>query len=165
MNKIFTIGYEGADVADFIATLKSANVDVLLDIREMPLSRKTGFSKTALNLLVTCAGIEYQHIRSLGAPKPVRNNLKATGDWGQYFREFDAYLDTQYDFLIDLSSKIDGNVALMCYERDPKQCHRSSVARELGNITGARPVHLGVQHHVRTGNPQDLCFSQGTSPA
>ncbi|WP_024302562.1 DUF488 family protein [Pseudogulbenkiania sp. MAI-1] len=165
MKKIFTIGYEGANVGDFIETLKEAEVDVLLDIREMPLSRKAGFSKTALSMLVTCAGLEYRHIRALGAPKDVRNNLKATGDWVQYFKDFDAYLVSQQDIMIQLSSEINGNIALMCYERDPKQCHRSSVARELGVLTGSRPVHLGVRRYAQSDKTQNLHLGQGASPA
>ena len=48
MNTILTIGYEGAVIDDFIATLELVEVEVLIDIRDIPVSRKRGFSKNAL---------------------------------------------------------------------------------------------------------------------
>ena len=45
---IFTIGYEGATLCDFLATLQLAGVQSVLDVREVAQSRRRGFSKTAL---------------------------------------------------------------------------------------------------------------------
>ena len=49
MRKLYTIDYEGADLNDFVTTLKDAKTNVLLDVQELPVSRRKGFSKTALN--------------------------------------------------------------------------------------------------------------------
>lgn len=147
MTKIFTVGYEGGTAADLIATLKAANVDVLVDIREMPLSRKPGLSKTALSLSLPSFDIHYRHERWLGAPKPIRDALKSSGDYAAYFAGFDAYLETQRSALVDLAGEIDGAIALMCFERDPDQCHRKSVARVLSEIVGVKPKHLGVRSY------------------
>ncbi|MFL4993855.1 MAG: DUF488 family protein, partial [Microvirga sp.] len=46
--QVFTIGYEGADVDRFLTTLKDAGVGALADVRAVALSRKRGFSKSAL---------------------------------------------------------------------------------------------------------------------
>ena len=45
MKGLFTIGYEGVSLDDFLATLENTAIDVLLDIREFPVSRRKGFSK------------------------------------------------------------------------------------------------------------------------
>ena len=47
--KLFTIGYQAASVESFIASLRAQQIAHLIDIREVALSRKKGFSKTALS--------------------------------------------------------------------------------------------------------------------
>src|SRR5262249_48296198 len=66
---IFTIGYEGASVAAFVAALREAGVALVLDIRAAPVSRKKGFSKTPLAQHLSEAGMGYRHLRGLGTPK------------------------------------------------------------------------------------------------
>ena len=59
MKKLFTIGYEGAALDDFMRTLKTAKVDVLLDVRELPMSRRKGFSKTVLGGALTVLALSH----------------------------------------------------------------------------------------------------------
>ena len=70
--QFYTIGYEGADLFDFLATLKHAEVSLLVDIRELPASRRKGFSKNALQENLESVGIQYIHLRDLGDPKEGR---------------------------------------------------------------------------------------------
>ncbi|MEW8439700.1 MAG: DUF488 domain-containing protein [Candidatus Thiodiazotropha taylori] len=145
MTHIFTIGYEGANIDDFIKTLRCMGVNTLLDVREIPISRKKGFSKTRLREELIRAGIYYRHEKMLGSPKPVRDKLKISGDYTLFFREFDRHLKQQDDLLEILADDLQGSVALMCYERNYQECHRSSVARALGDLVGVEPKHIGVQ--------------------
>lgn len=142
MTDLFTIGYEGADLADFLGRLQVEGVSILVDVRQMPLSRRRGYSKTKLSEILEQHGIGYVHRRELGAPKELRNLLKDTGNYREYFRRFNAYLDTQRAALERLIDECVGSVVLMCYERDPLECHRSAVARELGKLADLTPVHL-----------------------
>lgn len=144
MNAIYTIGYEGATLEDFIATLKGKGVKVLIDIRELPMSRRRGFSKSALSQAAEEAGLSYRHEKALGSPRDIRNQLRADGDYKTYFQAFDRYLKTQSDLLEELARSVKGSAVLMCYERDPLICHRRSVARALGEILDRKPHHLGV---------------------
>ena len=144
MDAISTIGYEGADLNSFILTLKEAGVDAVLDVREFPLSRKAGFSKSSLRIALAEAGIGYHHEKSLGSPKIIRNRLKQDKNYLAFFQDFETHLDTQRPLLKELAQSLRGSVALLCYERDPAQCHRSSVARVLAEIVGGMPRHLGV---------------------
>src|SRR5688572_31287847 len=66
--RIFTIGYEGATQTEFIAALKAAGVERLIDVRAVPLSRKPGFSKNILAAGLREAGIDYVHLKALGTP-------------------------------------------------------------------------------------------------
>lgn len=145
MKNIMTIGYEGSSIDDFLATLVKAKVNVLLDVREIPVSRRKGFSKKALAEHVASVGIAYRHERDLGSPKEIRHQLHADGDYTTYFRSFSKYIESQRPLLEELACELDGNVALVCYERDPATCHRSVVAKRLELMTGLTTKHLGVQ--------------------
>lgn len=71
MNTVYTIGYEGTDIERFVQTLKAVGIEVLADVRAVALSRKKGFSKTALRNNLAEAGIEYIHLNALGTRSPV----------------------------------------------------------------------------------------------
>ena len=75
--RIFTIGYEGATMDDFLSALKQAGVERVIDVRALPLSRRPGFSKTPLQNALAEAGIEYVHLKALGTPAEGRNAARA----------------------------------------------------------------------------------------
>jgi len=146
---LVTIGYEGAAPEDFLATLELSGVTTLLDIREIAMSRRRGFAKTALREGLASVGIDYVHEPRLGSPKAVRYQLRDDGDYNRFFRDFGRYLKTQASLLEALAEELDGTVALLCYERDYTQCHRRAVAEALSAITGLTPKHQGVQGHAQ----------------
>jgi uncharacterized protein (DUF488 family) len=148
MKGLVTIGYEGATPDDFIATLQSAGVDCLLDVRELPLSRRKGFSKTALRDLLHTHGLAYEHEKRLGSPKVIRHQLRADKDLTKFMRDFETYIDTQQAVLNEVAQRLTGTVALMCYERDYTTCHRRVVADKLSYITGVIPQHLCIKHGI-----------------
>ncbi|NUZ08937.1 DUF488 family protein [Piscinibacter koreensis] len=157
MKGLFTIGYEGASLADFVRTLTREGVTTLLDVRELPLSRRKGFSKTSLAELLTSRGIAYRHERALGTPRPLRRSLAVERDYPAFFAAFGAHLDSHSRVLEELSASLEGRVALMCFERDHKACHRSSVADRLKAITGLPVRHLEVTHvPAEAGESRDL---------
>ncbi|HVC49529.1 MAG TPA: DUF488 domain-containing protein, partial [Burkholderiales bacterium] len=147
MRAIRTIGYEDSSINEFIETLVSTNITFVLDIREIPVSRRKGFSKKILSQRLINEGIGYRHVKALGSPKEIRDRLRKSGDFERFFNEYDRYLLTQQDCLKSIADELTGSVALLCYERDPKYCHRKSVARELSKITGKKPLHLGVKKY------------------
>lgn len=147
IKRIVTIGYEGADQADFLATLDAIGVNVLLDVRELAISRRKGFAKNALREGLASIGVDYRHEPRLGSPKDVRHQLREDGDLSSFFKRFDRYLASQQDLLKELAEDLDGTVALLCFERDHTTCHRRSVAAALHEITGIAPKHHGVQPH------------------
>ncbi|HLV06421.1 MAG TPA: DUF488 domain-containing protein, partial [Croceibacterium sp.] len=65
---IFTIGYEQATQGSVVSALSEAGVELLADIRYLPLSRRPGFSKSSLKAAVEEAGIGYRHFKHLGTP-------------------------------------------------------------------------------------------------
>lgn len=138
---LFTFGYEGLTIGTFIERLKEARVQLIVDVRELPLSRKKGFSKTAFREALATAGIAYQHRPALGCPKLVRDRYRADGDWQIYTRDFLAHLATQKAELADLTKATQAQTAcLVCFEADFASCHRTYVAR-AAHLAGAPAVH------------------------
>lgn len=144
MQQLFTIGYEDADLDDFLAVLKDAGTTILLDVRELPMSRRKGFSKNALKAALADAGIEYRHEKQLGSPKDMRHRLREDWDYKRFFREFNKHLKKQAALLDLLTEELTGSVALMCYEKDHTTCHRDSVVNQLADKLDLEPVHLSV---------------------
>jgi uncharacterized protein (DUF488 family) len=127
MPTIFTIGYEQATQAAVIATLRAAEVELLADIRYLPLSRRPGFSKNSLKAAVEEAGIAYRHFRDLGTPAEGRAAARR-GDHVELARVYAGQLElpqalAQMAELRALAE--DTRVCLLCYERDAAECHRS----------------------------------------
>ncbi|MHC4736472.1 MAG: DUF488 domain-containing protein [Planctomycetota bacterium] len=129
---LFTVGYEGATVDTFIAKLIENEVEYILDVRSLPLSRKPGFSKTQLARKLNRARIQYVHLRDLGSPKPFRKGLKLTGDYSTFFKQMARYLNGKKD-AIEKAYKYVMNTTccLMCFERLAAECHRKIVARKI----------------------------------
>ncbi|MBB5321183.1 DUF488 domain-containing protein [Marinobacter oulmenensis] len=141
--QIFTIGYEGMGVDQFKNVLLNAGIDALVDVRELPLSRKPGFSKTKLREALESAGIGYIHMPKLGCPKPIRHQLKEDGDWGSYKLKFLDHLAEQDEALGRLVAEASTKkCALMCFEADATFCHRSLVAKSVQKIADFSVVHL-----------------------
>ncbi len=142
---VFTIGYEGKAADGFVDDLLERGVQILVDVREMPVSRKRGFSKSALSQLVQQAGIEYLHLRALGSPRDSRRKLKESGDFEVFSREYADHLQGNGGSLQELREVIGTGrrTALMCFERDHTRCHRSLLGGALLEEAGG---NLAVHH-------------------
>ena len=126
MMRIYTIGYEGLNQQSFLKCLQYFDIDVVADVRNLPLSRKKGFSKTGLSELLVKEKIDYFNYRELGVPKDKRNQLKKSGDYESFFRVVRKSISSKVEQLDDICRKIrEGKkVALLCYEKDSEKCHR-----------------------------------------
>lgn len=147
MRQIATIGYEGADIDDFVATLKLSGVAMVVDVRELPASRRRGFSKNQLTEHLEKSGIEYIHLRGLGDPKEGRDAARA-GRTQEFRKIFRAHSKTEsYKAGLEIAAELSAKktICLMCYERDNRDCHRSIVADDLKAIVDLSIIHLGVR--------------------
>ena len=142
MTTVATIGYEQSNIDQFIATLVGAGVEQIIDVRELPLSRKKGFSKQSLAAMLAASGIDYVHLRELGDPKPGRLAARA-GDYPQFRRIFNQHMRTrEAKFGLESAAQLarSKRSALLCFEREHTVCHRSIVADAL---------HLGYGFEIR----------------
>ena len=123
---LFTVGYQGRTVVDLVRVLTDAGVKRVIDVRELPLSRKHGFSKTPLSAALAEAGIAYVHLKAAG--NPYRHEA---GDMERCLALYRAHLDRLPDVIAEIRQLAAGSpVALLCAEANPKQCHRSVIARK-----------------------------------
>lgn len=134
--QLFTIGYEGLDSERLGSVLRSAGIATLADVRAVANSRKRGFSKGALSTSLQEAGVGYTHLRSLGTPKSGRQAARA-GDAPLMRRIYcEEVLDTAggQAALDELARMAEAApICLLCYERDPAQCHRRVLAERLAS--------------------------------
>ena len=140
--KIFTIGYEGATMADFLAALTAAGVERVIDVRALPLSRRPGFSKSTLAASLAEVAIDYVHLKALGTPKPGRDAAKK-GDRATLETVYAGQLhlpeaQAQAAQMLELAAEKPS--ALLCFERDPAICHRTLLLAAEGQ--GAEVVDL-----------------------
>ncbi len=143
---LFTIGYEGLNIDDFMSLLSKHGIETVVDIRELPLSRKPGFSKKALANALNLSGLDYVHMVKLGCPKPVRDGYRADGDWKRYTSGFLKHLRTQKEAIDDLVELAQSSTcALLCFEADFNFCHRSMVAESVSRTCSAKVKHIAVK--------------------
>ena len=131
---LFTIGYEQAKPAAVLNELKRAKIELLVDTRAVAASRRPGFSKRQLAASLEEAGVAYIHLQKLGTPTEGRAAARS-GDTDALWRIYDKHIqkpDAQQELgeLIALI-KSGKRIALLCYCRDPKSCHRSRIVANV----------------------------------
>jgi uncharacterized protein (DUF488 family) len=129
---LVTVGYEGRTAEQLVQAIADDDVDVLVDVRLTPLSRKPGLSKTKLAAALAEVGVRYLHLRALGNPRENRAGFRS-GDPASQDR-YDAVLAAEDAdvALRQLEELLAGSrVALLCFERDFGACHRQAIADEL----------------------------------
>ncbi|MEA1675422.1 DUF488 domain-containing protein [Nitrospirillum sp. BR 11163] len=147
MPELFTIGYEKAGQPALVERLVRAGVRTLIDVRELPLSRRAGFSKGPLSAALRQAGIEYLHLKALGTPKEGRLAGRA-GNQPLFWSIVDQALarpEAQYELGVAAATALNqGPACLLCLEDDPHICHRSRVAADMAAGWGFDVHHLSV---------------------
>lgn len=131
---LFTIGYEGLSLEQYIKKLILYDVHTLCDVRKNAYSQKYGFSKYTLEKACSGVDIRYIHVPQLGIESDKRQDLRSQKDYDILFDEYErTTLMENKEFLMKVRSIIDTDkrVALTCFEKDPNQCHRSRVANAL----------------------------------
>jgi uncharacterized protein (DUF488 family) len=135
----FSIGYAGKDPEMFVRLLKEACVELVVDVRALPLSRRRGFSKTALREHLEANGIEYLHLKCAGNPYRDQKN-----DIERCLALYSGYLDEEPDVLGEVGRALEGRrAALLCVEAEHEHCHRSILADRLqAHDSGMHFKHL-----------------------
>jgi uncharacterized protein (DUF488 family) len=154
--RLYTLGYEGLSLDIFLARLKAAGIETVIDVRANPLSRKRGFSKRSFASALESAGVDYKHIPALGCPKHVRDQYKRDMDWAAYTKGFLIYLRAQSTALAELVDIANASsCCLVCFEADFNRCHRKFVSEAAAQMAPFDIKHFTIQ----TAIPEEVARS------
>lgn len=141
---VYTAGYEGKSVDAFFNDLLKHGLEVVVDVRNNPISRKYGFSRLRLREIAIRLGLEYRHMPTLGIPSGARAELS---DFASYQRLLQRYERTMLpkhssDVTILANLMCQRPSVLVCVEKDIRCCHRSRLAETVAQRTSLDIVHL-----------------------
>jgi uncharacterized protein (DUF488 family) len=157
LGRVVTVGVYGFTVDRFLAVLRDARVDVLLDVRQRRGVRGPEYAwanSQRLQRALADAGIAYRHLKELAPTTAMRQAQYAVdaqkGEGKRTRTELSdvyrrAYLEQILDpadldeLLGDLDESVTG--ALMCVERDARACHRGLIAERLAAEYGVPVEH------------------------
>jgi uncharacterized protein (DUF488 family) len=134
---LFTIGYEGISLEEYLVRLLKNDVKVLVDVRNNPLSMKYGFSKSQLKKYCASLGIEYVHIPEVGIQSDQRQELNTQSDYDKLFavyRKNNLSKTTISQNEILKLLKQHKRIALTCFEANICQCHRKHLAEAIETL-------------------------------
>jgi len=130
--RIAGIGYQGRTIDELIERLRFASITAVIDVRELPWSRRTEFAKKKLAERLAHEGIRYVHVRAAGNPRENRKSGAASAEILARYREHLARTPSVLD---EILAETRGEcVALLCYEADVKDCHRSVLLEALAAL-------------------------------
>lgn len=133
---LFTIGYEGLSLEEYINKLIKAGVAVLVDVRKNSFSMKYGFSKSQLQKACAGVGIQFFHFPEVGIVSDKRQELRCQADYDALFEDYKKEVlpqtQTTQEQIIKLIEQY-SRVAITCFEADICQCHRKHLAEAICN--------------------------------
>ena len=134
---LFTIGYEGISLEEYLVRLLKNDVKVLVDVRNNAMSMKYGFSKSQLIKYCGYLGIQYLHFPDVGIQSDQRQELNSQNDYDKLFSVYrknnlNKTTKTQNEILNLL--KQHKRIALTCFEADICQCHRKHLAEAIETL-------------------------------
>lgn len=136
---LFTIGYEGVSLEEYLNKLIVNGIKMLCDVRKNSLSMKYGFSKSQLKHACEGVKIQYVHIPDLGIESDKRQELHNQSDYDILFRQYrtDTLTKTrpQQEYILELL-KENKRIALTCFEANICQCHRKHLAEAVTKLPG-----------------------------
>ena len=142
---VFTVGHSTRSGEEFVEILKAHEVEVLVDVRSFPGSRRyPQFNRDALRESLPDAGIEYRHEPRLGGRRAPRKDSHNSAWRNPQFRGYADYMESEefkngVEDLLELARE--ARVAVMCAEAVWWRCHRSLLADHL-KATGHTVIHI-----------------------
>lgn len=134
---LFTIGYEGISLEEYLNRLLRNDVKILVDVRNNPLSMKYGFSKSLLKRYCENLGIQYMHFPEVGIQSNQRQELNTQTDYDKLFavyRESNLTTTIPTQTIILKLLKEHKRIALTCFEANICQCHRKHLAEAIETL-------------------------------
>ena len=141
---VYTVGYERRSADELVCILSDLRVELLLDVRDKPISRKPGFRAAALRDACASAAICYESWPRLGSTPAQREKLRESGDHDRFRREFRTFVKRYRQETLDQLAQVakSRTIALLCYERWHGHCHRSVLADIVHSKAGTTVIAI-----------------------
>jgi uncharacterized protein (DUF488 family) len=150
----FTIGHSNRSLEEFVALLRGAQVDCVVDVRTVPRSRSNPqFNKDTLPEALAAFGISYEHVAALGGLRGKARSLppEVNGFWtNESFHNYADYaLSPEFHAGLEHLLEVGGHrrCAIMCSEAVWWRCHRRIIADYL-IAAGATALHVMGPHRL-----------------
>jgi len=143
---LFTIGYEGISLENYLNKLIINDVKVLCDVRKNSYSMKYGFSKSQLSNACIGVGIKFVHIPEVGIQSDKRKELNSQSDYDILFKDYTKIVlskEVEKQKEIFHLLKNEKRIALTCFEKNIDQCHRKHLAKSIAGLKG---FNYSVKH-------------------
>lgn len=142
---VYTIGHSTRSIQEFANLLQSFSIDVLVDIRSFPGSRKyPHYNKEVLEQHMMNVGMKYVHLRDLGGRRKPNKDSANTAWRNAAFQGYADYMETD-EFKLAIKEleelAIKQTVAYMCSEAVWWRCHRALVSDYL-KVNGWKVLHI-----------------------
>jgi uncharacterized protein (DUF488 family) len=142
MGHIFSIGHGNKDIELFVKELKSFNISFLIDIRTKPFSKwNPNFNQETLKTFITKQAIKYEHWgKELGGlPEDLSCYTNGKVDYDK-IKMKESFQDSLKRLLVADQKAL--NIAIMCSESNPAECHRTKLIGEELRKCGASLRHI-----------------------
>ena len=143
--KLYTIGYEGIPVEEYMNKLYRKDIQLLVDVRKNSMSMKYGFSKSQLRSLCSMMDIRFIHIPELGIESDKRKKLETQSDYDRLFEEYETgTLPNRQEHLQKLKELFEEHerIAITCFEKEHTSCHRHKISDYLEEEFSVPVEHL-----------------------
>lgn len=168
---VYTIGYEGMQVDEFLDLLLRSGIRRIIDVRRNAVSRRFGFAGSTLSSLARKMCVKYCHEPGVGVPTEWRDHLETAQDLSRLLQKYAGELLTDAEESVKRIDRwvVSEPSALMCMEADPARCHRSVLAQSVHKATGLSVKDLrwfderDLSDHARSSHRDDLPTPVGGS--
>jgi uncharacterized protein (DUF488 family) len=147
---VHTVGHSTRPLAELVDILRAAGVQVLVDVRRYPVSRRhPQFGRERLEAGLHAAGIAYRHEADLGGHREPREDSPNTAWREPAFRGYADHMATpEFAAALERLMALE-QTAVLCAEGQPTRCHRQLLADALV-CRGVR-----VRHLIAPGQAED----------
>ena len=155
---IYSLGYEGLSIDAFLDIVLKVGIQAIIDVRNNPVSRKYSFSKSALADKCRSVGLKYHQFSDIGIPPKFRSHIQnKQALWKFYIEEV---IQKNLGLLRSIASICESRPsALICFEKNPEDCHRHIVAGELSTMTDLPIVHCVEGRWKKNGTENKDSYS------
>ncbi len=143
MGNLYTIGHSQHKVEYFVGLLRQHDVNYVLDVRSVPYSRYAEqFNRESIAYQLKNSGINYSFMGNYFGARPRNTDLYCDEGYLDFerVRKSEQFLKGFNNVVMGLDKG--NNIALMCTEKEPIDCHRAIMVSRAFELSGINVNHI-----------------------